>query len=224
MIKQKVLKNTNIQNALEKERDQKFNLTFKRLLNDLNIKKKNSFNFNLLDINKIYHIYQIKNVCINYRLRFLDIQYFKNKIPNEALDKINLLKIKHNCSISDFKIMAPSKLFKLTRKDDPLLFVPIVNGYYYLIYKWGDDLKPMRKILMWPLKNIKNLFFTILSITLIVTLITPQNLFTKNPTNSTFWLLYFFNLKAVMFVFFFYGISMGKNFSEFIWNSKYNKS
>mgnify|MGYP007063370969 CR=1 FL=1 len=224
MIKQKVLKNTNIQNALEKERDQKFNLTFKRLLNDLNIKKKNSFNFNLLDINKIYHIYQIKNVCINYRLRFLDIQYFKNKIPNEALDKINLLEIKHNCSISDFKIMAPSKLFKLTRKDDPLLFVPIVNGYYYLIYKWGDDLKPMRKILMWPLKNIKNLFFTILSITLIVTLITPQNLFTKNPTNSTFWLLYFFNLKAVMFVFFFYGISMGKNFSEFIWNSKYNKS
>ena len=224
MIKQKVLKNTNIQNALEKERDQKFNLTFKRLLNDLNIKKKNSFNFNLLDINKIYHIYQIKNVCINYRLRFLDIQYFKNKIPNEALDKINLLEIKHNCSISEFKIMAPSKLFKLTRKDDPLLFVPIVNGYYYLIYKWGDDLKPMRKILMWPLKNIKNLFFTILSITLIVTLITPQNLFTKNPTNSTFWLLYFFNLKAVMFVFFFYGISMGKNFSEFIWNSKYNKS
>jgi len=224
MIKQKVLKNTNIQNALEKERDQKFNLTFKRLLNDLNIKKKNSFNFNLLDINKIYHIYQIKNVCINYRLRFLDMQYFKNKIPNEALDKINLLEIKHNCSISDFKIMAPSKLFKLTRKDDPLLFVPIVNGYYYLIYKWGDDLKPMRKILMWPLKNIKNLFFTILSITLIITLITPQNLFTKNPTNSTFWLLYFFNLKAVMFVLFFYGISMGKNFSEFIWNSKYNKS
>ncbi len=224
MIKQKVIKNTNIQKALEKERDQKFNLTLKELLNDLNIRKKNSFNFNLLDINKIFHINQIRNVCINYRLRFLDIKYFKNKIPNEAFNQINLLEIKHNCSISDFKIMAPSKLFKLNRKDDPLLFVPIVNGYYYLIYKWGDDLMPMRKILMWPLKNIKNLFFTILSITLIITLITPQNLFTKNPTNSTFWLLYFFNLKAVMFVLFFYGISMGKNFSEFIWNSKYNKS
>ena len=224
MIKQNFLKNINIQKALEKERDQKFNLTLKRLLNDLNIKKKNSFNINLLDKNKIYHINQIKNVCVNYRLRFLDIKYFKNKIPNEALNQINLLEINHNCSVSEFKIMAPSKLFKLKRKDDPLLFAPIGSGYYYLIYKWGDDLKPMRKILMWPLKNIKNLFFTIFAITLIVTLITPQNLFTKNPTNSTFFLLYFFNLKAVIFIFFFYGISMGKNFSKFIWNSKYNKS
>ena len=43
MIKQKVIKNTNIQKALEKERDQKFNLTLKELLNELNIKKKNSF-------------------------------------------------------------------------------------------------------------------------------------------------------------------------------------
>ena len=224
MIKQKVIKNTNIQKALEKERDQKFNLTLKELLNDLNIKKKNSFNFNLLDMNKIFHINQIRNVCINYRLRFLDIKYFKNKIPNEAFNQINLLEINHNCSVSEFKIMAPSKLFKLTRKDDPLLFVPITNEHYYLVYKWGNDLKPMRKILMWPLKNIKNLFFTIFALTFIITLITPQNLFTKNPTNSTFWLLYFFNLKAVMFIFFFYGISMGKNFSKFIWNSKYNKS
>ena len=184
----------------------------------------NSFNYNLLNLNKVYHINHIKKICIDYRLRFLDIKYFKGVIPKLAYNKINDLRIVHNTSLKDFKIMAPSKLFKLNKTDDPLLFVPIGNNYYYLIHKWGNDLNPFRKILMWPLKNIKNLFFTILSITLIVTLITPQNLFTKNPTNSTFWLLYFFNLKAVMFVFFFYGISMGKNFSEFIWNSKYNKS
>jgi len=184
----------------------------------------NSFNYNLLNLNKVYHINHIKKICIDYRLRFLDIKYFKGVIPELAYNKINDLRIVHNTSLKDFKIMAPSKLFKLNKTDDPLLFVPIGNNYYYLIHKWGNDLNPFRKILMWPLKNIKNLFFTILSITLIVTLITPQNLFTKNPTNSTFWLLYFFNLKAVMFVFFFYGISMGKNFSEFIWNSKYNKS
>ena len=50
MIKQKFLKNINIQKALEKERDQKFNLSLKRLLNDLKIKKNNSFNINLLFI------------------------------------------------------------------------------------------------------------------------------------------------------------------------------
>tara|TARA_B100001250_G_scaffold231400_1_gene198612 strand:- start:343 stop:1017 length:675 start_codon:yes stop_codon:yes gene_type:complete len=220
----KFLKKTNIQEILERQRGQNFNLTLNGLLKDLDIKRKNKFNINLLDRNKIYHINQIKKVCIEYRLRFLDIKYFKNKIPVEALNQIKLLETKHNNSISDFKIMAPSKLFRLIRKDDPLLFAPLGNGYFYLVHKWGNDLKPLRKILMWPLKNIKNLFITIFSLTFILTLITPQTLFTKNPTPSTFWLLYFFNLKAVMFIFFFYAISMGKNFSKFIWNSKYNKS
>ena len=224
MTNYKVLKKTNILKVLEEERGQNFNITLQRLLKELDVKKKNSFIIDLLDKNRIYHINQIKAVCINYRLRFLDIKYFKNKIPVEALNQIELLEKEHNNSISDFKIMAPSKLFRLIRKDDPLLFAPLGNGYFYLIHKWGSDLKPLRKILMWPLKNIKNLFITILSLTLILTLITPQNLFTKNPSSSTFWLLYFFNLKAVMFVFFFYGISMGKNFSKFIWNSRYNKS
>ena len=224
MTNYKVLKKTNILKVLEEERGQNFNITLQRLLKELDVKKKNSFIIDLLDKNRIYHINQIKVVCINYRLRFLDIKYFKNKIPVEALNQIELLEKEHNNSISDFKIMAPSKLFRLVRKDDPLLFAPLGNGYFYLIHKWGSDLKPLRKILMWPLKNIKNLFITILSLTLILTLITPQNLFTKNPSSSTFWLLYFFNLKAVMFVFFFYGISMGKNFSKFIWNSRYNKS
>ena len=224
MIKYSLLNKINIQKILEKERKEKFKISLKELLHDLSIKKKNSFKIDLLDKNKIYHIKQIKNVCINYRLRFLDIKYFKNKIPNEALYQIKLLEKTHNCSVSQFKIMAPSKLFKLVNKDDPLLFVPIGSGYYFLIYKWGNDLKPLRKILMWPLKNIKNMFLIIFILTFFLTLITPQNLFTKNPTNSSFWMPYFFNLKAVVFIFFFYGISMGKNFSKFIWNSKYNKS
>tara|TARA_B100001250_G_scaffold406186_1_gene424821 strand:- start:965 stop:1639 length:675 start_codon:yes stop_codon:yes gene_type:complete len=224
MIKYKVFKKTNVQEALDKERNQEFNLILQGLLKDLEIKKKNTFNIKLLDRNRIYHINQIKKVCIDYRLRFLNIKYFKNKIPYHALNQIKLLEKEHNISISDYKIMAPSKLFKLVRKDDPLLFAPLGNGYYYLVYKWGNDLKPLRKILMWPLKNIKNLFITIFILTLILTLITPQNLFTKNPSSSTFWLLYFFNLKAVMFIFFFYAISMGKNFSKFIWNSKYDKT
>ena len=224
MIKYKVFKKTNIQEALEKERNQEFNLILQGLLKDQEIKEKNTFNIKLLDRNRIYHINQIKKVCIDYRLRFLDIKYFKNKIPVQASSQIKLLEEVHNNSISDYKIMAPSKLFRLIRKDDPLLFAPLGYGYYYLVHKWGNDLKPLRKILMWPLKNIKNLFITIFSLTFILTLITPQTLFTKNPTPSTFWLLYFFNLKAVMFIFFFYAISMGKNFSKFIWNSKYNKS
>ena len=56
--------------------------------------------------------------------------------------------------------MAPSVLFRLEKKDDPLLFVPLGNEYYYLIHKWGNDLHPFRKALMWPFKNIWNLLLS----------------------------------------------------------------
>ena len=38
--------------------------------------------------------------------------------------------------------MAPSALFRLEKTDDPLLFVPLGNNYYYLVHKWGNDLHP----------------------------------------------------------------------------------
>ena len=37
----------------------------------------NNFDFDQLDTNNIYHIEQIKQICIEYRLRFLDSKYFK---------------------------------------------------------------------------------------------------------------------------------------------------
>ena len=117
MTNYKVLKKTNILKVLEEERGQNFNITLQRLLKELDVKKKNSFIIDLLDKNRIYHINQIKVVCINYRLRFLDIKYFKNKIPVEALNQIELLEKEHNNSISDFKIMAPSKWIKMMSKE-----------------------------------------------------------------------------------------------------------
>ena len=227
-MKKKYMKNTNIKIELDNLKN--IQDKSEKIINEVNqiLRHSNSsinkFNFDLLKLENIYNIKEIKKVCINYRLRFLDVKYFKGDIPVEAIKKIDRLKKDHSTELKGFKIMAPSKLFKLVRKDDPLLFAPLGNGYYYLVYKWGNDLKPLRKILMWPLKNIKNLFITIFILTLMLTLITPQNLFTKNPSSSTFWLLYFFNLKAVMFIFFFYAISMGKNFSKFIWNSRYDKT
>ena len=92
MINYNVLKKTNIQKVLEKEKKSNFDFTLKELLKEFKIKRNNNFNIKLLDINRIYHINQIKKVCIDYRLRFLDIKYFKNKIPIEASSQIKLLK------------------------------------------------------------------------------------------------------------------------------------
>ena len=70
----------------------------------------NSFVFDALETERIYHIDQLKKICIDYRLRFLDSKYFKGKIPNAAIAKIKALEKEHNTELKGFKIMAPSKL------------------------------------------------------------------------------------------------------------------
>ena len=228
MMKLKLLTKTNIEKELVKVRlkgQSSENTDFlTETFNDLDIKIQNDFDFDHLETHKIYHLEQIRDVCIRFRLRFLDLKYFKNKLPESALEAVNSIEAKHNTVLTDFKIMAPSVLFRLERKDDPLLFVPIGNGYYYLIHKWGNDLHPMRSILMWPFKNIWNLLITLLGVSWIATEMTPMGLFTKTPDTTSYWMLFFFMFKAIASVVLFYGFALGKNFNPAIWNSKYNKS
>ncbi len=187
-------------------------------------KSKNNFNFDKLCKDKIFHLDSIKKTCIDFRLRFLDHKYFKNSLPKEAFSEITKLESTHNTILSDFKIMAPSKLFRLKNTDDPLLFVPLGNNFFYLVHKWGNDLHPLRKLFMWPLKNLRNMIFFLLFISLCLTLITPTSIFSKVDSWSVFWMIYFFMFKAIASVVIFYAFALGKNFNKAIWNSKYNKS
>ena len=184
----------------------------------------NAFDIEQLATDKIYHLDTIRDICIDYRLRFLDLKYFKNDLPQEAFDKIAALEMEHDTTLTGFKVMAPSKLFRLKNTDDPLLFVPLGNDYFYLIHQWGDDLHPFRKALMWPFKNIWNLLLTLLVVSWGATLLTPMAIFTKTTSWTTFWMVYFFNFKAIASVVLFSGFALGKNFNPAIWNSKYNKA
>ena len=184
----------------------------------------NKLEFDKLEANRIVHINTIKKICIDYRLRFLDINFFKGEIPPEAIDKIKNLELEHNTKIDQFKIMAPSIMFRLKKTDDPLLFTPLGNNYFYLIHKWGNDLKGLRRLRMWPFLSLKNLLFTLLIISYLITLVTPLEIFSKNPDSSSFWLLYLFMFKAIVSIVLFLGVSLGKSFNPQIWNSKYNKS
>lgn len=181
----------------------------------------NAFEFDLLETDRIFHIDQIREICIDYRLRFLNSSYFKGTIPQSAIQRIKQLEKEHDIEITGFKIMAPSKLFKLEDKDDPLLFAPIGNDYFYLIHKWGNDLHPLRKLLVWPFKNIANLTVLVLLISYFVTLLVPNGLFSKNNSTAEFWIIYFFMFKCIASVVIFYGFALGKNFNPAIWNSKY---
>jgi len=181
----------------------------------------NDFVFDLLETERIYQLEQIKEICINYRLRFLDSKYFKGELPYEAILKIKSLEKKHNTKLNGFKIIAPSKLFKLENADDPLLFAPIGNGYYYLIHKWGNDLNPFRKILMWPYKSFGNLIIATLLVSLIATGLFPEGVFSNKPNSTQAGMIFFFIFKSIAAVVIYYGFATGKNFNTAIWNSKY---
>lgn len=112
-------------------------------------------------------------------------------------------------------------MFKLENYDDPLLFAPIGNGYYYLIHKWGNDLHPLRKLAMKPFKTMGNFIILLVLISLVLTSLLPQNLFGKSPQNVMGLVTFLFMLKSIMGIAIYYCLWQGKNFNEDIWLSKY---
>ena len=130
----------------------------------------NSFDFDRLDTSRIFHISAIKQVATTYRLRFLPLKYFKPELPDVAKDALLELEDQHGIELEGLQIMAPSKLFKLEDKDDPILFAPMGNGYYYLVAQWGNDLHPLRKWLVWPFRGPAHLLTLLAAISFVLTL------------------------------------------------------
>ncbi len=184
----------------------------------------NSFDLDLLVTDRIYHLEHIKTICIDYRLRFLDSKLFKGTIPYEAIMKIKQLEKEHDTVVDGFKIMAPSKMFKLENYDDPLLFAPIGNDYYYLIHKWGNDLSPFRKLTVLPFKSFENLMVLTVLVSFIASFLVPKGLFSIETTGVQFLLIFLFMFKSVAAVVLYYGFASGKNFNTAIWNSKYSNT
>lgn len=188
----------------------------KNVINNVNL-----FNIEKLESNRIFQLEDIKSLCITYRLRFLDYTLFKGSIPSEAIDKIKNLEKVHQTEIQNLKIVAPSKMFRLKNADDPLLFVSMGNDLYYLVHKWGNDLHPLRKLFMWPYKNFENLVFTIFFISIFLTLLIPDGLFSKEQSINQTFIVFLFMFKWVAAIVLFYGVALGKNFNNQMWNSKY---
>ncbi len=204
------------------ENQKKRDLIKQNLLNK-NAVNSNAFNFDLLEANKIFHVNQIKDVCVSYRLRFLDSFLFKNEIPEEAISIINSLEKTHKTILDGFKIIAPSKAFKLINYDDPLLFAPIGNDYYYLIHKWGNDFSWYRKLLVLPFKNVMNFLVFTLLISLLATMVIPMDKLTKMDKFAPI-IVFLFMFKSIVAVGAYNFFAMGKNFNNEIWNRKFKEN
>lgn len=184
----------------------------------------NDFDFDLLESGRIFHLSQIRKICIDYRLRFLDTRYFKEELPQEALLAVKELEKLHKSTLRGFRMVAPAKYFKLENADDPMLFAPLGNDYYYLIHKWGTDMHPLRRLMMWPLRNIENLIIFSFFFSFLLSFGVREIFFSAFREDSQFLVIFLYTFKSVVALIFFYGISLGKNFSSGNWNSRFFNS
>ncbi|MEQ8907858.1 MAG: hypothetical protein RIC95_01585 [Vicingaceae bacterium] len=169
-----------------------------------------------LDDNHIYSHEQIRKLCIKYRLRFLDSSVFKGEIPYEAIAKIKQLEKELEQPLKNFKVVAPKELFKLEDKDsDPLLFLELANGRYYLIHKWGGELNRFRSLLAFPLRDFMSMFWFLLGVAVLFAWLVPT------PSWHVMLFLIVHSFIAVCGLACMLVMGMRENFSSTEWDSKY---
>ncbi|MEX2379880.1 MAG: hypothetical protein WD530_04015 [Vicingaceae bacterium] len=168
------------------------------------------------DLDQIFREDQIRDICIKYRLRFLDTSVFKSNIPTEAISKVKDLEQKWGVELKRFKIVAPQSLFDLEDPDaDPLLFAQLTDNRYYLIHKWGGELNAFRSLLAFPLRSFMHLFWTLLGLALLFSALVPT------PTLGLKLFLWIHSFIAFCALACVYVLGMRQNFSSESWNSKF---
>jgi len=189
----------------------------KRILAAINRSKPTfSYDLNSFDEEHIYDLTQIKNICLKYRLRFLDSDAFVGEIPYEAILKIKSLEQQLGQPLNGFKIVAPKEMFQLEDKNsDPLLFLQVAENKFYLIHKWGGELNRFRALLVRPLRNFMSMFWFLAIVAFIFTAVIP----TPSIDVAAFLFVHTFIAScgiACLLIF-----SRRENFSDSEWNSKF---
>jgi hypothetical protein len=180
----------------------------------------NRFDIDLLQTDRIFSLETIKKICIDYRLRFLESARFKNNFPEEALIQIRRLENEHQTRLGHFSIMAPTNAFRLDNYDDPLLFVPLGNDYFYLVHQWGNEINAWRKWKVLPFRNLGSFTIFCLLISLVLTWMIPIDQLGKHIHMASI-IIFLFLFKSV-FAVAMYGFFMrGRTFSSTMWNSRF---
>jgi hypothetical protein len=112
---------------------------------------------------KVYTKEQIQNLCIDYRLRFLQSRLYTGAYDVQVAAKIKEFAKSTLAPIDEYTlgrryfVMAPKEMFELTtekyvskaelrRRLDPAIFYQIDENHYRLVHKWGNDFTIFRLI------------------------------------------------------------------------------
>lgn len=178
-----------------------------------------------LDPERVFDLTTIRDLCVKYRLRFLEGALYKGEIPDQAVQAVRALERSSGAPIISYMVMAPADRFKLCDSEvDPLLFVPLDNDRFYLVHKWGKDLSPVRALLYWPVRSVAHLAVAILTIAVLFTCAIPASMLVAGDDAfmsgsrllMLFWSIMVFGGFTVFGWFAFFG-----QFSTQAWNSRY---
>jgi hypothetical protein len=176
-----------------------------------------------LDNRLVFNQKEIKQLCITYRLKFLDSTAYKPEIPYESVLKIKELNNQYKKDLKYFKILAPYESFaKKDSETDTILFTKTNHDNYYIIHRWGNKLPWYRMFKHWPMRNFETLFLSVIIIAIILALSLPIKLISLDPKAeywsgyraATFFHLLIFNMGVTAYITF----AFAKNFSSSIWN------
>jgi hypothetical protein len=178
-----------------------------------------------LDPSMVFTLAEIKEVAVNYRMKFLDSQLYRQDMPYAALMKIKQLNREHRKELRGFKLLSCPQSFRQGGCDKAsLLFARTSYGNYYLLLRWGKKIEASRSLLYWPLRRFENLLMTVLTFTLCLTLSLPTWLITLDAKAeywsgyraAAFFHLLIFNLGFTAYITF----AFSRNFSSSVWNRK----
>lgn len=191
----------------------------------LSSRKERVANIRGLDPDRVFSLGSIKRICVKYRLRFLDAGLFRGHLPNQAVQAVRALERKSEAPLTSFKIMAPAERFQLCDSEvDPLLFVPIGDGRYYLVHKWGNDLAWYRAVLNWPFRSLLTLAFSVLLVAMVGAALVPAAWIATDGTGffsgQRLLLLFWSSMVCAGFTAFGWFAFFGQ-FSRQAWNSRY---
>jgi hypothetical protein len=181
-------------------------------------------NADKLDKNRIFSIDDIKAVCINYRLRFLDTKYYKmEELPYDAVIALKELEKQVGSEVKTTKLAAPAKFFKLEdRHKDPMLFAQIDNNNYYLIHKWGNDMAWYKKWLAYPFRNLFSLLISMIVCGIPFAYLLPYAIWHTTKEIQYYQQLFLACLVLyTAFTMVFCGFTFYRRFSKVCWNSPY---
>lgn len=133
---------------------------------------------NGLGAGKLVHRENIRDLCVKYRLRFLDAGHYKGSLPARTISALRRSEVRFSSPIKGFKIMAPVRCFRTSSDSclEPYLFIPLHSGLLYVVDQRMPEPPIWRAWAVWPLRGRVELAMIMMAVAILIAAVLPSSL------------------------------------------------